>query len=196
MPFMSKEDTINEFDQEELTWPEVNPDIDKYALLQMNGMFRFRYIKDILNLKSIMLTRLKDECNKKEIDMYKTYGVKKVAGSQYIVRMSLFSRCYIERFSGEITGKEEVKVQQLPEHVSNINALFQCEGVYKFADFKHFPPISQFAESITKKIKNIKAMQGNRCGIWFDPFSREYLVNMSVFKKWFVEQVWNNDEQQ
>jgi hypothetical protein len=183
-----------EFDEEEITWPKVTPGMPKATLLKMKGMFRARDIKHILDFETNELTKLKRKCQKDNVDMYTKYGVKKVGGSQYVVKMSLFSPYYIQHLAQEPLDGIRAEIQALPEHIKNINDLFQLTGLFKYSDVSHIPPISQFVDSIKKKIKDVKWDQGNRCGIWFDRFSKEYLVEMETFSKWFVEYIWNSDE--
>lgn len=182
------------FDPEELLWPSVDARTDKYSLLMMKGMFHFRHIRSILNLKSSTLTALKNKCAKNKVDMYQEYGVKKVAGSQYIIRMSRFSRYYTEHYLGKKSSGTPYKVQVVPQDAQNVNSIFRLKGIYKFNDIRSLPPLSQFAERILTKIQPVKSEIENLCGIWLDPTVNEYVVNMEVFKRWFLEHMWNTHE--
>jgi hypothetical protein len=183
-----------EFDEEEINWPKVLPGTSKTTLIKMKGMFRVRDIKHILDIETKELTKLKRKCQKDNVDMYTKYGVKKVGGSQYVVKMSLFSPYYIQHLAQEPLDGIRAEIQKLPENIQNINDLFQLTGLFKFSDISHMAPLSHFVDAIKKKIKDVKMDQGNHCGIWFDRFTKEYLVEMETFRKWFVEHMWNSDE--
>jgi hypothetical protein len=174
-----------DFDDEEMMWPTIDPDWTKDDLLQQNGMFRFARIKETLGLKSIDLTRLRKELDDDQ-KAYQVYGFYKPFSGQYIVRMSRFRTAYKNYFSEKRVGRKRSEViHSLPAGI-DANKLKDLNGVYLFSLLEDIPPFGEHLEAIKKLAsKRSSAEEARlRMGVWREP-SRKYLMELPTFWHWF-----------
>lgn len=191
-------DIASTFEDEELVWPDINPDWDVKTLLSQYGMFKFSKIKKILKLETIELTKLNKRCKGEGVNCYRAYGFAKPRGSQYVVRMSVFRHTYEKLVTDRvnITKLKQVTILDIPEHIKNANQLVELEGCFRFGDICQFSPFKEHNEVIKNHIRRVGSQQESmeELGAWFDRSRREYFVRMEIFHKWFLQSIWMHPE--
>lgn len=186
------------FDEEELIWPEINPEWSKKELLAQYGMFKFSKISHILELETMPLTKLKARCKKEGVHCYRTYGFVKPYGSQYVVRMSVFRHTYKKLVTEFVKLNElsQITICKIPKHIKDANQLIELEGCFRLVEICQFSPFKEHYEVLKNLIRRTESPREAMLslGAWFDRSKREYFVQMEVFHKWFLQSIWMHPE--
>lgn len=177
---------------------EVDPKLTADELLATDGVYAFSKVVDALNLDK---KRLRDFAKKQDeagIDVYEEYGLKKVEGSQWRVRMKNFREAY-DFFRDNFFGGSGEDIQTIPKGISR-ERFFKLRGNYKLKAVLQTGYLPFDLREVTGILKKENATR-EKTGAWKG--LKDWYVDFEPFVVWLysryqgvpVEKVRNNLKQ-
>ena len=147
-------------------------------LLAASGLF---YLKDVVKVLAIPSIRITGEVKRISLegkDPWKVMGVKKV-WRNWVVRMTVFAPYYLDQCR---TG-----IKSVPEDWDG-NLLLEQQGTFFLIEVcKHIPFRADQLRYWARKEDAV-----TRYGIWKDPKTNRYVVDMQRFAAW-IEKLWKGE---
>jgi len=169
--------TYQVLSQDEMGMEKVRSDITVEELLQKRGVFFLKDLLRILDLRVSDIRRHAQELEEQGDDPYEVMGVRKMWNHR-IVRMAIFAPYYTAHF--------QPRWRKVSEDW-NANRLFQERGVFRLADIVKLIPMT--AGQVRHRARSHSDAK-TILGVWKDDRTGVYLVDIQVFRAWFVE-VWD-----
>lgn len=158
------------FEPDELVLIDVKPEWIEEDILQMEGMFLF---KEIIQLLKIDRKRLHYAVARRE-DPYGEMGVKKVMGTWFI-RMKVFKTYYLN----------STAYRRRPVDPSwDVNVLLAQKEWFYLTDVGKLFPFTRLVRERARNCENPK----EEMGCWRDDDFKGYVVDMEIFARWFKKQ--------
>lgn len=159
------------FRNNEMSFVPVNSCWTPDQLLAQNGVFFLKDVVPLLNFEPLKVQQRARQIQRKNLSPWQIIGVKKI-WNHWIVRMGVFGTFYRKTLVP--------KVQTIPPDW-DVNHLLRQKGVFALNDVCRHIPFSN--HQILHQVKhNPNAIW--ECGIWKDPESDRYVVDMERFSVW------------
>jgi len=147
------------------------------TLLSQQGLFYFKDIAKRLRLRTPVIQMLHSQALKEDKDPWVTYGIGKV-WTHWLIKMPYFAPHY---------PSLAPVYQELPERIDS-NTLLAIKGIFLLKKVCKYLPLSDHQIKDKARTANNPA---KNLGVWKDPKTKKYLVNMEIFADW-IKRTWQN----
>ncbi len=159
------------FPNHEMSLIPVNSCWTPEQLLAQEGVFFLKDVVPLLKFEPIKVKQRARQIQRKNLSPWQVIGVKKI-WNHWIVRMGVFGTFYRKTLAP--------RIQPIPEKV-DVNLLLRQKGVFALNEVCRHIPFS--SHQILYQVEhNPNAIW--ECGVWKDPESEQYVVDMEPFSVW------------
>lgn len=167
------------FQPDEMELKEIDPTWDAERLLSTEAIFFLKDVVKVLDLDPVKVKKKARDLAKQGETVWDVMGVRKV-WSHWVVRMKVFSPYYKKYLIS--------RIKPVQSHWDG-NSLLKQKGVYQLTEVCKLIPFSTYQLRYQAK-KNPNAKQAY--GVWKDPESNTFVVDMETFAPW-VMSLWEGN---
>lgn len=112
---------------------EIDPEWTEEDLLSQDGVFSFSKVIDVLGLDKKKIREFAKSQDEAGVDIYVKYGLKKMEGSQWRIRMKIFRKAVVEFKRKFWYERQEKDIQRVHDGIFR-EAFFNLKGKFKLKE--------------------------------------------------------------